>query len=43
MFLALGAEQKPYFDIRVTLFGGLPLAIAVLVYMLRLKKRAILA
>jgi hypothetical protein len=43
MWYATTAEHEPYFDLRVTLFGGIPVAIAVLLYMLRLKKRALLA
>lgn len=43
ILLTATAEPKPYFDLRVTMLAGLPLAIAVLMYMLRLKRRAILA
>jgi hypothetical protein len=43
ILLTVAAEPKPYFDLRVTIGAGLPLAIGVLVYMLRLKRRAILA
>jgi len=40
---AMTPRQESYFDVRVTLFVGVPVAIAVLLYMLRLKKRAVLA
>lgn len=40
---AMTLEQEPHFDLRVTLLLGMPVAIAVLLYMLRLKKRAVLA
>jgi hypothetical protein len=43
LLTVLWVEPKPYFDLRVTMFGGMPVAIAVLAYMLRLQKRAILA
>ena len=40
---ATTAPHEPYFDLRVTSFSGIPAAIAVLGYMLWLKKRALLA
>ena len=43
ILLTVAAEPKPYFDVRVTMLAGMPLAIAVLAYMLRLKRRAVLA
>ena len=39
----LTPERELYFDVRVTSFSGIPVAIAVLLYMLRLKTRAVLA
>ena len=43
ILLTVAAEPKPYVDVRVTMLAGMPLAIAVLAYMLRLKRRAVLA
>jgi hypothetical protein len=40
---ALTPEHEPHLDLRVTLFFGMPVALAILLYMLRLKKRAVLA
>jgi hypothetical protein len=40
---ALTPEQEPHFDVGVTLFVGMPVALSVLFYMFRLKKRAVLA
>ncbi len=40
---AMTPGQESYFDLGVTLFVGMPVAIVVLLYMLRLKKRAVLA
>lgn len=42
-WLVVTRENAPYFDIRVTLLAGLPAAVAVLAYMLRLKNRAVLS
>jgi hypothetical protein len=39
----LTPERELYFDVRVTSFGGIPVAVAILLYMLRLKKRSVLA
>jgi hypothetical protein len=39
----LTPERELYFDVRVASFSGIPVAIAILLYMLRLKKRAVLA
>ena len=39
VWYALTPEHELYFDVRVTSFGGVPVALAVLLYMLRLKKR----
>jgi hypothetical protein len=38
----LTPERELYFDVRVTSLSGLPIAIAVLLYLLRLKRRAVL-
>jgi hypothetical protein len=43
VWYALTPERELYIDIHVTSFAGIPVAIAVLFYMLRLKKRAVLA
>ena len=40
---AMTPEQESHFDPGITLFVGMPVAVAVLLYMLRLKKRAVLA
>ncbi len=40
---AMTPGQESHFDSGITLFVGMPVAIAVLFYMLRLKKRAVLA
>jgi hypothetical protein len=40
---ALTPQREPHFDLRVTLFFGAPVALAMLTYMLRLKKHAVLA
>ena len=43
VWYAMTPEHEPHFDLRVTLFGGIPLAIGMLGYLLRLKRRAVLA
>ena len=43
LWYALTPEHELYFDVRVTSFGGIPVALGVLLYMLRLKKRAVFA
>jgi hypothetical protein len=43
VWYALTPEHELYFDVRVTSFGGIPVALGVLLYMLRLKKRAVFA
>jgi len=43
VWYVLTPERELYFDVRVTSFGAMPVAIAVLLYMLPLKKRAVLA
>ena len=40
---AMAPGQEPQFDVGVTLSVGMPVALSVLFYMLRLKKRAVLA
>jgi hypothetical protein len=43
LWLVIAREQTAYFDLRATFFAGLPAATAVLAYMRRLKKRAVLS
>jgi hypothetical protein len=43
VWYVLTPEREPYFDVRVTSFSALPVAVAVLLYMLRLKRRTVLA
>jgi len=43
VWYVLTPERELYFDVRVTSFSGIPVAIAVLLYMLRLRRRAVLA
>ena len=43
VWYVLTPTRELYFDVRVTSFAGAPVALAVLLYMFRLKKRAVLA
>ncbi|HET7607710.1 MAG TPA: hypothetical protein VFL84_03465, partial [Gammaproteobacteria bacterium] len=43
VWYVLTPEREAYFDVRVTSSSALPVAVAVLLYMLRLKRRTVLA